>query len=61
MRRAKKKKESKGQRVKPLTPTQVIDRLIGDEEQYGKPKKEEKEKQEAGSQPSYPGPFGRLL
>ena len=60
----KEKSEEKGieiQRVKPLTPTRAFDELIGDEEPTGKKKKEQKEKQGAGLQPSYPGPFGSLI
>ena len=48
MRRAKKKKESKGQRAKPPTPIRAIDALIGDEKQNGKQKKGKIKKQGAG-------------
>ena len=54
------KKRIEAQRAKPRTSISEIDALIGDEEQNGKQKKE-KEKQGAGPQPSYPGPFSRLL
>ena len=40
MRRAKKRKEIKAQRVKPPIPSWVVDTLIGDEEQNGKWEKE---------------------
>ena len=49
-RRAKKRKGIELQKVKPPTPSRVIDALIGDEEQNRKQKKEG-----AGPQPSYPG------
>ena len=49
------------QRAKPRTPTPAVDALIGDEEQTGKKKKEQRKKQGMGLQPIYPGPFGRLL
>ena len=39
-RRAKKRKGIEAQRVKPSTPSQAIDALIGDEEQNGEQKKE---------------------
>ena len=56
MRRAKEKKGSKGWRAKPATQTRGIDVLIGDEEQFGKLKKEGKERNmEWDPQPSYPG------
>ena len=41
-------------------PTQAIDAVIEDEEMNGKQKKDEKEKQEVGSQPKYPAPFHLL-
>ena len=44
MRRAKKKKESKGQKVKLRTPTWSVDTLIGDEEENGKQKKVQKQR-----------------
>ena len=48
--------------AKSPTPIQAIEELIGDEEQNeNQKKKEEKMKQGTGPQPSYPGPFGRLL
>ena len=53
----KKKKDIEVKRVKNLTTTWVMDALIGDEEQAGKMKR----KQRMGTQPCYPGPFGRLL
>ena len=42
--RTKKKKGIKAQRAKPPTQTRAFDALIGDEEQNGKQKKEEKER-----------------
>ena len=60
--RRERKESDRGQKAKPPTPTQAIDALIGDEEQNGKQKKVKKrKKQGTGPQPSYPGPFGRLL
>ena len=56
-----KRKETEEQRVKHPTSSRAIDALIGDEEQNGKLKRTKTKKQGAGSQPSYPGPFGRLL
>ena len=38
--KSKEEKRDKGQRMKPLTRTQAIDALTGDEEQNGKQKKE---------------------
>ena len=55
-----KEKRIEAQRAKPCTPTPAIDALIGDEEQKEK-RREQRKKQGVGTQPSYPGPFGRLL
>ena len=63
-RKAKRGKNRKGieaHRVKHPIPSQVIDALTGDEEQNGKQKKTKRKKQGASPQPSYPGPFNRLL
>ena len=38
-----------------------IGALIRDEEPSGKKKREQRKKQEAGFQPNYLGPFGRIL
>ena len=58
MRRAEKEKGIEAQRMKHPTSTRAIVALIGDEEQ----KRTKKETgSEAELQPSYPGPFGRLL
>ena len=47
------------QRVKPLTPTRAIDALIGEEEQTGKIKKEQKER---NMEPIYnPGVLGHSV
>ena len=49
-----------GKKAKPSTPTLVIDALIGEKEQSGKQKEEQKKQTGCGSQPNYPGPFGHL-
>ena len=56
----RKKKRIEAQRLKSRTPTRAIDALIGGEEQTGKKGREQRKKQGAGFQLSYPGPFGRL-
>ena len=54
-RREKRKgKRIEAQGAKPRTPTPVIDALTGEEEQTGKKKREQRKKQGAGLQPSYP-------
>ena len=57
VRREKKRNGTEARRAKPSTPSQAHKR---DEEQNGKQKKNKK-KQGVSPQPSYPGPFGRLL
>ena len=54
VRRAKIRNEIEAQRAKPRTPTQVIDELIGDEEQTGerKPKRRKRKKQGMASNPA---------
>ena len=47
--------------MKPRTPTPATDALAGIEEQMEKKKREQRKNQGAGLQPSYPGPFGRVL
>ena len=59
--RRRRRKNGSGQRGKPSTPTQAIDALIGEEEQNGKQKEEQKKKQGAGPQPSCLGLFAHLL
>ena len=54
-------KRIKAKKAKPLTPTLAVDALIGDEEQMGKKKREQRQKEGAGFQPGYPRLFGRLL
>ena len=56
----KKRKEIEAQNPKHPTRSRAADVLIGDEEQDGK-RKEQRKKEGAGSQPSYPGLFGRSL
>ena len=53
--KTKKYKGIEAQRAKPPTQTQAIDVLIGDKKQR------KRKKQEVGSKPSYPIPFGHLL
>ena len=61
MRRMKKRKGIETLRMKYPTPFRAIETFIGDEEQNGKQKKEQKEKHGAGLQPRYPRQFSRLL
>ena len=55
------KKSIEAQRAKSHIPTLAIDTIIGDEEQTGKNKREQRKKQGVALQPSYLGPLGRLL
>ena len=61
VRRVKKRKRIEVLRVGHPTPSRAIDALIGYEEQSGKQKRIKRRKQGAGPQPSYLGPFSRLL
>ena len=61
VRRVKERKGIDALRVKHPTPSRAIDALTGEEEQNGKQKRTKRKKQGAGPQPSYPGPFSRLL
>ena len=56
-----KKKRIKAQRVKSHTRTPAIHALIGDEEQTGKKKREQRKKQGAGLQSSYTGIFDHSI
>ena len=60
-RKDERKKRIEAQRAKQRTPTPALDALIGDEEQTGKKKREQRKKQGVGLQTSYPRPFGLLL
>ena len=55
----KEKERNRGTEGETSTPTD--DALIGDEDQNGKQKKTKIQKQGTGPQPSYRGPFNRLL
>ena len=61
MRRTKKKKGIEALMAKHTTPSRAIDAIIGEEEQNGKQKRAKRKKQGAVPQPSYAGPFNRLL
>ena len=56
-RRVKRRKGIEAQRVKPSTPSQSIDALIGDEEQNGKQKKKKKKETERVPNPATPDPL----
>ena len=61
MRRVKKRKEIEALEEKHSTPSRPVDAFIGEEEQNGKQKRIIRKKQGADPEPSYPGPFSRLL
>ena len=61
VRRGKKRKGIEAQIMKHPTLSRSTDALIGDEDQNGNQKRTKRKKQGAGPQPSYPGPFSRLL